>query len=53
MGPQGEDLLKMVVWDGDCRDKVDGALRNLLKACRFSTIFLVVSIKRRIFAADI
>ena len=28
-------------------------LRNLLKACRFSAIFLVVSIKKRIFAADI
>ncbi len=28
-------------------------LCNLLKACRFSAIFLVVSIKKRIFAADI
>ena len=26
-----------------------GALRNLLIACRFSAIFLVVSIKKRIF----
>ena len=34
---------------GDHRDKVDGALRNLLIACRFSTIFLVFSIKKRIF----
>ena len=30
-----------------------GVLRNLLKACRFSAISLVVSIKKRIFAADI
>ena len=30
-----------------------GVLRNLLKACRFSAIFLEVSIKKRIFAADI
>ena len=30
-----------------------GVLRNLLKACRFSAISLVVSIKQRIFAADI
>lgn len=43
----------MVVWDGDCRDKVDGALRNLLINFRFSAIFLVVSIKKRIFVADI
>ena len=34
-------------------DKVDGALRNLLITCRFSAIKLVVSIKKRIFAADI
>ena len=33
----------------DCRDKVAGALSNLLIACRFSTIFLVFSIKKRIF----
>ena len=30
-----------------------GVLRNLLKACRFSAIFLVLSIKKRIFVADI
>ena len=30
-----------------------GALSNLLIACRFSAISLVVSIKKRIFAADI
>ena len=30
-----------------------GVLRNLLKACRFSAISLVVSIKKRIFVADI
>ena len=40
----------MVVWDGDCRDKVDGALRNLLITFRFSAIFLVISRKRYIFA---
>ena len=34
-------------------DKVDGALRNLLITCRFFAIKLVVSIKKRIFAADI
>ena len=28
-------------------------LRNLLIACRFFAIFLVVSIKKRIFLADI
>ena len=28
-------------------------LRNLLKACRFSAIFLVLPIKKRIFATDI
>ena len=28
-------------------------LRNLLKACRFSAISFVVSIKKHIFAADI
>lgn len=28
---------------------MDGALSNLLIACRFSTIFLVFSIKKRIF----
>lgn len=39
----------MVVRDGACRDKVDGALSNLLIACRFSAIFLVISIKKRIF----
>ena len=43
----------MVVRDGDCRDKVDGTLRNLLIIFRFSAIFLVVSIKKRIFFADI
>ena len=32
---------------------MDGALSNLLKAFRFSAIFLVVSIKKRIFLADI
>ena len=34
-------------------DKVTGALSNLLIACRFSAISLVVSIKKRIFAAII
>lgn len=38
---------------GGVVDKVDGALRNLLITCRFSAIKLVVSIKKRIFAADI
>ena len=42
----------MVVRDGDCRDKVDGALRNLLIICRFLSIFLVVSKKRRTFVAS-
>ena len=37
----------------DCRDKVTGVLRNLLKACRFSAISLVLPIKKRIFATDI
>ena len=37
----------------DCRDKVTGVLRNLLKAFRFSAIFLVLPIKKRIFATDI
>ena len=40
----------MVVRDGDCRDKVDGILRNLLITFRFSAIFLVISRKRYIFA---
>ena len=53
MGPQGEDLLKNGCVGWDCRDKVDGALRNLLIICRFSAIFLVISIKKRIFAANI
>ena len=34
----------------DHRDKVDGALRNLLITFRFSAIFLVISRKRYIFA---
>ena len=34
----------------DHRDKVDGALRNLLITFRFSAIFLVISGKRYIFA---
>ena len=37
-----------VGWDH--RDKVDGALRNLLITFRFSAIFLVISGKRYIFA---
>ena len=69
MGPPGEDLLKSMgvrdetAWRSlakingyagwDCRDKVTGVLRNLLKACRFSAISFVVSIKKHIFAADI
>ena len=41
----------MVVRDGTAllRTGSDGALSNLLIACRFSAIFLVVSIKKRIF----
>ena len=56
MGPQGEDLLKsMVIRDETALLRASSAivLRNLLKACRFSAIFLVVSSKKRIFAADI
>ena len=43
------------MWDGTAFLRAGSAvvLRNLLKACRFSAIFLVVSIKKRIFAADI
>ena len=45
----------MVVRDGTALLRAGSAvvLRYLLKACRFSAIFLVVSIKKRIFAADI
>ena len=41
----------MVVRDGIALLKgcMAGALSNLLIACRFSAIFLVVSIKKRIF----
>ena len=49
MGPQGENLLKNGCVGCDHRDKMDVALSNLLIACRFSTIFLVFSIKKRIF----
>jgi len=46
---------QVVVRDGTALLKgcMDGALSNLLIACRFSAIFLVVSIKKRIFFADI
>ena len=56
MGPPGEVLLKsMVIRDETALLRVSSAivLRNLLKACRFSAISLVVSIKKRIFAAII
>jgi len=45
----------VVVRDGTALLKgcMAGALSNLLIACRFSAIFLVVSIKKRIFFADI
>ena len=41
----------MVVRDGTAllRAGSAGALSNLLIACRFSAIFLVISIKKRIF----
>ena len=56
MGTQGYDAgcsqLAGFAADGTA-DKVDGALRNLLITCRFFAIKLVVSIKKRIFAADI
>ena len=52
-GTAGRKLAKNGCVGWDCRDKVDGTLRNLLIACRFSAIFLVVSIKKRIFFADI
>ena len=49
-GTAGRKLAKTNGYKGwDCRDKVAGALSNLLIACRFSTIFLVFSIKKRIF----
>ena len=56
MGPPGEDLLKsMGVRDETALLKASSAivLRNLLKACRFSAISFVFSIKKRIFAAII
>ena len=56
MGPPGEVLLKpMVVRDETALLRASSAivLRNLLKACRFSAISFVVSIKKHIFAADI
>ena len=45
----------MVVRDGTALLRAGSAvaLRNLLITCRFSAIKLVVSIKKRIFAADI
>ena len=52
-GTAWRSLAKINGYKGwDCRDKVTGALRNLLIACRFSAIFLVVSKKRRTFAAS-
>ena len=51
-----ESLAKtMVVRDETALLRVSSAivLRNLLKACRFSAISFVVSIKKHIFAADI
>ena len=48
----GGDLLKpMVIRDETALLRASSAivLRNLLIACRFSTIFLVFSIKKRIF----
>ena len=57
MGPPGEVLLKsMVIRDETALLRASSAivLRNLLlKACRFSAISFVVSIKKHIFAADI
>ena len=67
MGPQGEDLLKRLGGIGPpCRrgacDRIIFAIRGfdwfyifetLLSSFRFSAIFLVVSIKKRIFAEDI
>ena len=56
MGPHGEVLLKsMVIRDETALLRASSAivLRNLLKACRFSAISFVVSIKKHIFAADI
>ena len=54
-GTAGRRLAKMVVRDGTALLKgcMAGALSNLLITCRFSAIFLVVSIKKRIFLADI
>ena len=49
-GTAWRSLAKINGYKGwDCWDKVTGALSNLLIACRFSAIFLVVSIKKRIF----
>lgn len=56
MGPHGEDLLKsMGVRDETALLRAGSAvvLRNLRKGCRFFAIFLVASIKKRIFAAII
>ena len=53
-GTAWRSLAKINGYKGwDCRDKVTGVLRNLLKACRFSAISLVLPIKKRIFATDI
>ena len=55
-GTAGRILAKtLVLRDRTALLRVGSAvvLRNLLKACRFSAISLVVSIKKRIFAADI
>ena len=51
----GHQSPRQVVRDGTALLKgcMAGALSNLLIACRFSAIFLVVSIKKRIFFADI
>ena len=55
-GTAGRRLAKtMVVRDETALLRVSSAivLRKLLKACRFSAISFVVSIKKHIFAADI